>query len=47
MDTYETGTAGEPDLTADPAAKELGAIERSLMAEAASRQTLGDLAGRA
>jgi membrane protein len=47
VDTYSTGTAGEPDLTADPAAKELGAIERSLMAEAASRQTLGDLAGRA
>lgn len=46
VDTHSAGTAGEPDLTSDPAAKELGVIEGNLMLVAASRQTLGDLAGR-
>ena len=46
VDTHSAGTAGEPDLTSDPAAKELSVIEQSLMATVASRQTLGDLAGR-
>jgi len=46
VDTHSTGSAGEPDLTSDPAAKELGAIEDGLMAAAGSRLTLGELAGR-
>jgi membrane protein len=46
VDTYSAGTAGEPDLTSDPAAKELSLIEDSLMATAASKQTLGELSGR-
>jgi membrane protein len=46
VDTHSAGTAGEPDLTSDPAAKELAVIEVSLMATAASQQTLGELAGR-
>ena len=46
VDTHSVGTAGEPDLTSDPAAKELSVIEASLMATPASMQTLGDLAGR-
>lgn len=46
VDTHSAGTAGEPDLTSDPAAKELGAIEGSLMATAASGLTLGELSGR-
>ena len=46
VDTHSAGTAGEPDLTSDPAAKELSVIEDSLMATAISKQTLGELAGR-
>lgn len=46
VDTHSAGTAGEPDLTSDPAAKELSVIEQSLMATATSQQTLGELAGR-
>jgi membrane protein len=46
VDTHSAGTAGEPDLTSDPAAKELSVIEQSLMATTASKQTLGELAGR-
>ena len=46
VDTHSAGTAGEPDLTSDPAAKELSLIEDGLMATAISKQTLGELAGR-
>jgi hypothetical protein len=46
VDSHSAGTAGEPDLTSDPAAKELGLIEADLMATAASKLTLGELAGR-
>lgn len=46
VDTHSAGSAGEPDLTSDPAAKELGAIEGSLMVTEASRLTLGELAAR-
>ena len=46
VDTHSASTAGEPDLTSDPAAKELAVIEVSLMATVASQQTLGELAGR-
>ena len=46
VDTYSAGTAGEPDLTSDPAAKELGTIEGNLMVAAASKLTMGELAGR-
>jgi hypothetical protein len=46
VDTHSVGKAGEPDLTSDPAAKELAVIEVSLMATAASQQTLGELSGR-
>jgi membrane protein len=46
VDTHSAGSAGEPDLTSDPAAKELAMIEVSLMATDASRLTLGELSGR-
>jgi membrane protein len=46
VDMHAAGSAGEPDLTSDPAARELGAIEQALLGAAASRLTLGDLAGR-
>lgn len=46
VDTHSAGRAGEPDLTSDPAAKELGVIEESLMATTISQQTLGELSGR-
>ena len=46
VDTHSAGTAGEPDLTSDPAAKELSVIEDNLMTATVSKQTLGDLAGR-
>jgi membrane protein len=46
VDTHSLGTAGEPDLTADPAAKELCAIESALLVTAASGLTLGELSDR-
>jgi membrane protein len=46
VDTYSAGTAGEPDLTSDPAAKELGLIEGNLMETAAAKLALGDLSNR-
>jgi len=46
VDTHSAGSAGEPDLTSDPAAKELAAIELSLMATTPSMQTLGELCVR-
>jgi membrane protein len=46
VDTHSAGTAGEPDLTSDSAAKELGVIEGSLLANGAAQLTLGELAGR-
>ena len=46
VDTHSVGSAGEPDLTSDPAAKELGDIETTLMEAAESRLTLGELSGR-
>ena len=46
VDTHSAGTAGEPDLTSDPAAKELGVIESSLLANGTAQLTLGELAGR-
>ncbi len=46
VDMYSTGAGGEPDLTSDPAAKELLAIERGLLGTASSRLTLGELASR-
>jgi len=46
VDTHSAGSAGEPDLTSDPAAKELAAIELSLMATTTSMQTLGELCVR-
>ena len=46
VDMYSTGAGGEPDLTSDPAAEELLAIERGLLGTAISRLTLGELASR-
>ncbi len=46
VDGHSAGSAGEPDLTSDPAAKELGVIEGNLMATAASGLTLGELSAR-
>lgn len=46
VDRYSATVAGEPDLTADPAARELAGIEEALLDQAASRLSLGELAGR-
>lgn len=46
VDLHTVNRSGEPDLRSDPAARELGDIERSLMATPDSRQTLGELAAR-
>lgn len=46
VDAHSAGTAGEPDLTSDPAAKELGAIEGSLLEAGGARLTLGELSAR-
>jgi membrane protein len=47
VDLHTVNRSGEPDLRSDPAARELAGIERSLMATADSRLTLGELAARA
>jgi membrane protein len=46
VDMHSAGAEGEPDLTSDPAAKELLSIERALLETAGSRLTLGELASR-
>jgi membrane protein len=47
VDMHSAGAAGEPDLTSDPAARDLLAIERELLNTASGRLTLGELAARA
>ncbi len=46
VDMRTTGGTDEPDLTSDPAAKALLAIEQALLETAGSRLTLGELAAR-
>ena len=46
VDRHTTSSSGEPDLTSDPAARELGVIEINLMQSDASKMNLGELAAR-
>lgn len=46
VDLHTVNRSGEPDLRTDPAARELAAIERSLMGTAEAHLTLGELAAR-
>ena len=47
VDLYTANTAGEPDMTTDPAAREIGQIEQALLASEHSALTLGVLSNRA
>jgi membrane protein len=44
VDTHSAGGAGEPDLTADPAARALGGLEARLLGAGDGRMTIGELA---
>jgi hypothetical protein len=47
VDGYAESQAGDPDLTADPAARELVRIESDLLSKENSGLTIGELAARA
>lgn len=46
VDLYTANAAGEPDMTTDPAAREIGQIEKALLASEHSSLTLGALSSR-